>query len=217
MRALLDVVLPPACAGCRVSGSPLCRTCVRSLLPPFDPADRFAAPDAGVVVGDEFTVAIAAFAYAGTMRKALAALKYTGMSRLAEVLAGPALPALRRLNAISGPAALVPVPLHEERRRIRGYNQAALLARELGAATGLPVADALQRTRPTTKQHRLGRSARLANLRRAFGVRDGISVSGTVILIDDIITTTATLETCAAALRGAGAAAVFGFAIAREI
>lgn len=217
MRAVLDVLLPPACAGCGVSGALLCRTCARSLPPSFDPADRFAAADAGVVVGDEFAVAIAAFAYAGAMRKALVALKYTGASRLAAVLARPALPALRRVIAISGPAALVPVPVHEERRRIRGYNQADLLAKELAGIAGLPLVDLLLRTRATTKQHRLNRTARLANLRGAFEVREGLRVPQTLILVDDIITTTATLEACASVARAGGAEEVYALAIAREV
>lgn len=73
------------------------------------------------------------------------------------------------------------------------------------------------RTRPTTKQHRLDRAARLANLRGAFGVRAGASVQARVIVVDDIITTTATLEACASVLSEAGVAETYGFAIAREV
>ena len=75
----------------------------------------------------------------------------------------------------------------------------------------------LVRVRPTTKQHRLNRTARLANLRGAFSVAPGPRVPATVIIVDDIITTTATLEACASVLRIAGADAVYGFAIVREV
>ena len=153
------------------------------------------APDAAVVVGEALLLAIAAFAYGGPMRRALAALKYSGVSRLAPVLAGAALPALSRLRSVSGAAALVPVPVHLERRSARGYNQAELLARSLGDHAAMPLADCLVRVRPTTKQHGLDRTARLHNLRGAFAVAD--RVPRTVILVDDIITTTATLEACA--------------------
>ncbi len=218
MRALLDLLLPPACAGCRRSGSLLCGVCRASFAPPSDPLDRFVAPDAGVVVGEALWLAVAAFAYDGPMRRALWALKYSGTARLAPILADAAVPALRSLVAIAGtrpPPALVPVPVHRERLRARGYNQAELLAQALGRAAALTVAPVLERIRPTTKQHRLNRVARLHNLRGAFAAR--ARPPPVVILVDDIITTTATLEACASVLRAAGCEAVYGFALAREV
>ena len=212
---LLDLLLPPACAGCGRSGSLLCDRCAAAMQPAGDEENRFLAPDPGVVVGEALVLAMAAFAYDGPVRRALAALKYTGVSRLAPILATRAAPRLREVLAIAGPAALVPVPIHRDRLRERGYNQAALLAKALGRAAGRPVAEPLARSRPTTKQHRLNRSARLQNLRGAF-VATG-RPPATVILIDDIITTTATLEACASVLQERGAEAVYGFAIAREI
>jgi predicted amidophosphoribosyltransferase len=107
---------------------------------------------------------------------------------------------------------LGPVPGHAERRRERGYNPAELIGRALG-----PTVPLLERVRPTTKQHRLDRAARLANLRGAFRVASGVSVPSVAILVDDIITTTATLEACASVLREAGVEAVYGFAVAREV
>ncbi len=175
------------------------------------------APDAGVVIGEALQVALAAFAYEGPMRKALAGLKYGGTSRLAPILADAAAPALQRLLAIEGEATLVPVPVHAERRRARGYNQAELIARRLAEASRLPIGDLLVRARSTTKQHRLDRAARLKNLRGAFGIAPGVGVPGRVIVIDDIITTNATLEACASVLADAGCAAVYGFAIAQEV
>jgi len=184
---------------------------------PFRQEDRFVAADAGIALGDALLIGMAAFRYEGAMRRALAALKYTGASRVAVPLAVAAVPALRQLLAISGPALLVPVPVHIERRRVRGYNQAELIAVELGRVARLPVRLALERTRETTKQHRLDRAARLANLRDAFGTTTTLAPGTAVVIVDDIVTTTATLEACASALRDAGAAAVYGFAIAREV
>lgn len=209
--------MPPACAGCGSTGALLCNACLGRLEPPWRAEDRFAAPDGGVVIGDALSLALAAFAYAGPMRRALAALKYSGASRLAPILARAALPALDTLTVISGPAALVPVPVHPERKRERGYNQAELIARELAKRRGFHVAPVLERRRPTTKQHRLDRAARLANLRDAFAVATGLEAPSTVILVDDIITTTATLEACASVLKEAGTATVYGFAVAREV
>jgi ComF family protein len=178
------------------------------------PEDRFAAPDAGVVIGDALVLAVAAFVYEGPMRRALAALKYTGAARVAQPLADAARPALERLLAVAGPVPLVPVPVHAERRRSRGYNQAELIAHCLGGRD-LPVRPLLRRVRHTTKQHRLDRTARLRNMRGAFEPMGPSPAS--VVLVDDIMTTTATLEACAMALRAAGAADVYGFAIAREV
>ena len=215
--SLLDLLLPPACAGCGRPGAILCGACLGAFPHASRPDDRFVAPDPAVVVGDAMALAVAAFAYDGPLRRALAALKYGGASRVVPTLARAAAPALEALVAVAGPAVLVPVPVHRERQRVRGYNQAALLARALSAATGLRVEEPLERVRPTTKQHRLDRAARLANLRGAFAVRTGRARPGIAIVVDDIITTTATLEACASALRDAGADAVYGFAVAREV
>ncbi len=215
--ALLDLLMPPACAACGRSGSLLCRRCLGGFEAPSRPADRFLTPDPGLVVGDALSLAVAAFAYAGPMRRALAALKYSGAARLAPILARAAAPSLRHLCSIAGSATMVPIPLHLERRRARGYNPAELLALELGKLASLPMSDALHRARPTTKQHRLNRTARLHNLRGAFVVRRGVVAPPTVILVDDIVTTTATLEACASVLREAGCESVYGFAVAREV
>ena len=209
--------MPPACAGCGRSGAVLCPSCLESFQAPSRPADRFLSPDAGVVVGDALALAVAAFAYRGPLRKALAALKYSGTSRLAPVLGRAGEPALLRLLSVTGPAILVPVPLHIERRRARGYNQAELLARQLALLTAMPFADLLLRARPTTRQHRLNRAARLHNLRGAFALRPGAVAPQSVLLVDDIITTTATLEACASVLRTAGCEDVYGLAVAREV
>lgn len=218
MATLLDVLLPPACAACGRSGSLLCDGCRADFSPPSQPADRFVAADAGIVLGEALVLGMAAFAHAGPIRRALAALKYSGASRLAPILARAAEPELRPLVRLAGPdAVLVPVPVHRARRRERGYNQAELIARALGDRLGLVVHDALERTRPTTKQHRLDRAARLANLRGAFAIRGSARAPPTAILVDDIITTTATLEACASVLLDAGSEAVYGFAVAREV
>ena len=176
------------------------------------------AADPAIAIGQDLSLAVAAFAFEGPIRRALARLKYEGASRLAGPLSQAAMPTLRVLLQMTGAVPLVPVPVHRERLRERGYNQAELIARAMGSAIGLPVIDRLERVRPTTKQHRLDRAARLANLRAAFAVRAApTSMPAAVIVIDDIVTTTATLEACASVLRSAGVREVYGFAVAREI
>jgi ComF family protein len=226
----MDVLLPAACAGCGRYGAALCDACSAAFRPASRAEDRFLAPDPGVVVGDALELAIAAFAYEGPTRRTLARLKYGGAARLARPLAAAALPwldaLLRALPAADG-VTLVPVPVHAERLRQRGYNQAALLARQLGAGAGRPVAELLVRRRATTQQHRLDRSARLRNLREAFALAPPPPARAqqpalarpppAVVLIDDILTTSATLEACAAVLAEGGAGRIWGFAIAREL
>jgi len=196
----------------------LCRPCVAGLRPPAAPDDRFLAPDPGVVIGDALELAVAAFAYEGSLRRALAGLKYGSAAHVAHPLADRAASRFGDLAAVAGAAAvLVPVPIHPLRLRERGYNQAALLATGLSRATGMPTADLLFRQRATTRQHRLDRAARLRNLRDAFAVKADARAPPVAILVDDILTTSATLESCAAVLSAAGAAHVFGFAVAREV
>ncbi len=169
------------------------------------------------MVGTDVDLVVAAFRHDSAARRCLQRLKYGSASRLAMPLAEAALPAFDRLLAVSGPAALVPVPVHVVRARERGYNQARLLADALGTLRGLPVVDVLVRGRATHRQHGLDRSSRLANLRAAFSVRAGARVPARTILVDDILTTGATLEACAAALRAARPGSVYGFAVAREV
>ncbi|MEO6059224.1 MAG: ComF family protein [Candidatus Limnocylindria bacterium] len=213
----MELLLPPACAGCGRYGAVLCFACLTGMRPARAPEDRFSGADPGIVVGEALELAIAAFVHEGAMRRALQRLKYGGAAALAAPLAERALPALTDLLAmVDGEVALVPVPVHPERQRQRGYNQAALLAGELAPRIGLPVRDILVRTRPTARQHGLNRAARLHNLRGAFGLA-GPPPRGTAVLVDDILTTSATLEACAEVLRFGGATRVVGFAIAREV
>jgi ComF family protein len=214
---LLNALLPAACAGCGAYGAIWCRRCDRRLRPPSRFDDRFVAPDPAVVVGDGLEAAVAAFSYGGPLRHALAALKYRHAARVAEPLARRAAADLGRLLVLVPGAPLVPIPVHPSRLRERGYNQALLLAEALAGQAGLRVADILERRRPTAQMHRLDRGDRLRNLHGAFGVWPGRDPPPDVILVDDILTTSATLEACARALRAAGARRVLGFAIAREI
>ncbi len=214
--AILDLLLPPACAACGRFGSVVCAGCERSFTRP-DPGD-FVVADAGVVLGTALTVGIGAFVFTGAMRRALGRLKYAGAARSARPLAAAAAPALAPLVAVAGSGAvLVPAPLHPARQRQRGYNQAALLAAELAKVTGLPTADVLERHAATERMHHLDRAARLRNLRGAMRLAADTRSPRTAIVVDDILTTSATLEACASVLLEGGTESAYGFAIAREV
>ena len=124
----------------------------------------------------------------------------------------------KRDNPIQG-EVLVPVPLHTRRLRERGYNQSGLLAEKLGKLTALPVLDSnLYRSKDSLPQARTTNvEERRRNVERAFSCQPGKLQAKTVILVDDVCTSGATLESCAVALKAAGAVSVWGFTLAREI
>jgi ComF family protein len=112
---------------------------------------------------------------------------------------------------------VVPVPLHSRRLRERGYNQAALLAGEIGRTTEMTVVDdVLQRVRGTSPQVGLNAAQRRENVRGAFQCTNTSLRDRRVLLVDDVCTTGATMESCSMALREAGAIVVWGLALARE-
>ena len=146
----------------------------------------------------------------GAAREAVHALKYAGWWRVAEALAVP----MARLGMVTSETVLVPIPLNAARRRRRGYNQAEVLARALAVRTGASVeAQALGRSRATPTQTALTPEARRANVAGAFsavGVRGAV-----VVLVDDVLTTGATLAEAAVTLAEAGAASVGAITFAR--
>jgi competence protein ComFC len=112
---------------------------------------------------------------------------------------------------------VVPVPLHRQREREGGYNQADLIARPLARRLGLPYrAVLLMRTKPRPDKHILSLEERWDSVRGAFATRPGSKVDNLrVLLVDDVMTTGATLDACARALQGAGAKSVIGLTVAR--
>ena len=117
---------------------------------------------------------------------------------------------------VTRPDALMPLPLHRERLRRRGYDQALELARPLAQTLNLPLADELlQRSKPTSAQSRLDAAARTRNLRGAFRVMAGASMPAHIVLVDDVMTTGATLHAAAQVLLAAGAQRVDAWVCAR--
>jgi len=137
------------------------------------------------------------------------ALKYRGMKRVAPFLGARMVEALPRAAA-EGADAIVPVPLHRLRLRLRGFNQSLLLATEVSRAVGVPAVEGLLvRIRATAPQAGLQRAGRASNVEGAFRVALPEVVKGrSILLIDDVATTGATLRACAQALLRAGAARV---------
>ena len=212
----LDLALPASCAGCGREGAALCRDCAPALDVRLE-----AAPGVPIGLPADLPAPLLQLEwcapFTGVTRRALHALKYDGERRLAGPL-GAAL-ARRWARAGAGGGVLVPVPASPDRVRDRGYDQAALLASEAGRHLRLPVRVVVVRTRATTAQFDLDRAGRAANLGGAFRVAPGREpqIAGRwVVLVDDVVTTGATLAACAVALLDAGAAVVSGMAVARE-
>ncbi|NNJ09494.1 ComF family protein [Chloroflexales bacterium ZM16-3] len=201
---LLDLLFPDRCVACGRAGALLCERC-RSGLRPYPPE---APPDGldGVAV---------ACLYDGVVRKAIHRMKYSRMRRVAAPL-GDLL--ADHLLAHPQPAdALMSVPLHAGRMAERGFNQSEELAARLARRTGLPLVPGLLRCRDTGHQASLGRRARKANIEAAFVWAVHAVPPARVLLVDDVLTTGATLAACADALRAAGTREVRAVAIARSL
>jgi len=166
-----------------------------------------------------FVSAHAAFVHTGPLARAIHRFKYERHSELAiplaRALATVAAPWLVRLSQSS--PTLVPIPLHRGRLLRRGYDQAALLTRELARATRLPVqTDLLHRMRATRRQVGLTEAERTENLHRAFAVRGPVP-PGPLVLVDDVLTTGATATAASAAVHEAGARRVYVLTLARAV
>jgi ComF family protein len=218
----LDLALPARCAGCGREGEPVCRAC----LPALDARLELAA---GVPIGlpGELPAPLLQLEwcapFGGVVRRALHELKYGGERRLAEPL-GRAV-ARRWSAAAAGGDTIVPVPIHVDRLRMRGYDQAALIADVAARELGLPFAPVLERARSTIAQFDLDRRTRATNVTGAFRLRprprtvgplDELLAGRWIVLVDDVVTTGATLAECARPLLDAGALGVSAVTVARE-
>jgi ComF family protein len=156
------------------------------------------------------------FRYEGDVRRLVRAFKFGGEFSLGRTLAAYLAECYREHGLESD--VVTPVPLTGLRRRARGYNQAALMARELARGIEQPMVEALRRRRHSSPQAMsLTAEQRRLNVLEAFEPAKRADVSGMrVLLIDDVATTGATLNACAEVLRAMGAAQVVGLTLARE-
>jgi len=232
-RQLADLIFPPRCQVCgELRDSPFCETCrgeVEFIAEPlctccgvpFEPAIRRPQLCSECQTGRYFTGARAVGLYTGPMRDAILRYKFHGRRLLGPVFGGM----LADLALAGGPGglpfaaadAIVPVPLHSRRLAWRGFDQASLLCQPLAEGLGLPVwDDVLERTRDTTPQVQVRGRKRLQNVRGAFEARKTWRLGGrSVILVDDVFTTGATIIECARTLRKAGVADVYALTVAR--
>ncbi len=158
----------------------------------------------------------AAYLSRGPVREAVHRFKYDREFWMRRYLGAWLVEGFRAHYRVEEFDAVAPVPLHAVRRRWREFNQAAVLARALGAAVGLPVRDWLVRRRETEVQARLDREERRGNVRGAFVLAKGADAAKRrVLMVDDVFTTGSTVNECARVLLEAGAASVDALAVAR--
>jgi ComF family protein len=215
LRALASftahLLWPARCAACDVFVAPaagFCAACAATLAPIERSCPGCAAPEASTCACRRspfpFTVARAALLYGGAVVPAVVRLKHKERADVARALGRCLAPVLSSQGPVD---AVLPVPLHPRRLRSRGYNQAQALARAAARETGWPVwVDTLRRVRDTPILGSAAPERRRALVAGAFAVSRPARVRGlTLLLVDDVMTTGATLSACAHTLLGAGA------------
>lgn len=217
----LDWIFPPACGGCKARGLRWCDECMqntRLVTEPFCPRCGQSQVDDALCKScrnPQPFQAIRSWAFFdGPVRSAIHQLKYHRDIGLGEFFGGILLQLLNRYN---WPVEMiVPMPLSARRLSERGYNQSSLLALPVALGAKLPYSSgAVWRVRETRSQVDLSFEERQNNVAGAFAAKDRLVREKTVLLVDDVITSGATINACCRALIDAGAKAVYGLTLAR--
>ena len=220
---LLDLLYPPRCPICDsvvLPGEGICTACKKKVRPAVQPV----CMKCGKPLSDgrkeycrdcsrkkhAFIRGNALWVYENEVKSSIYRFKYQDRREYAKVYAWEIAKQHGKFMKSRGIGVIVPVPLHKKRKRRRGYNQAELLAKELGKLLGLPVrTDLLVRVRDTKPQKTLNDTERKNNLKEAFKTTENIVQLQYVLVVDDIYTTGSTLDAAASALIQAGAAGVY--------
>lgn len=227
-KSLLDFIFPLVCPGCNKRGAWICEECLLQ----FRPVEYYTCAVCGkrAIKGathrlcqDGYSLdrLMSIYQYQGPVRRAVHWLKYRDVTGLKDILVRLMWEEIGSLGLeFGGQAIVAPVPLHWQRGFKRGYNQAELLAKPLAENLGLAYQEnLLRRVRDTKSQIKLKRKERLENVAAAFEIpSDSLRhvKNRDVLLVDDVCTTGATLNSCAATLKQAGARYVWGLTLARD-
>jgi competence protein ComFC len=215
---IINLIYPPYCGACKKTLSAsnqtgVCGACIRQIK-------RHPKPDCRAA-GPSFTGARSACLYEGVLKELVHLFKYKNKRSLAALFAQYMLAFVKdEPSFIEGIELVTFVPLHRMRRRERDFNQSEALGRRIAAELGLPAADCLEKIRHTANQNELSRRVRLDNLKdafRALGRQAPLFRGRTILLVDDVMTTGATLDECSRTLLEAGAREVRCLTLARGI
>jgi ComF family protein len=204
LARLVSVLAPPLCVACGADAgraAPLCQVCRVQMR---------RAP--ATAVADGSLRCWAAFAYEGPAGALVRALKFGGRLAVADVMAAQ-IAAQAPPELLGG--VLVPVPVHPAHQRRRGLDHCHALARALARRTGLPLAACLEKAGDPRPQVGRGRRARVTGPAGSIAVKAAVEAPERALLVDDVITTGATLAACAAALRDGGCEQVAALVYAR--
>ena len=220
----LDLLFPPICGGCGQPGVHWCDNCLRLTKEIKPPICEICGQPMGVnMICNRCSSTVPQFKrlrswalYEGPVREAIKRLKYRQNMSLGVILADPLVDLLDELGWEID--LVIPVPLGVARLRERGYNQAVLIARPLALRTGLRYnSKGLTRIRETQSQVGLSYDQRRANVQNAFHGNRDLIVNRKILVIDDVATSSSTMDACGAALKKAGAEKVYGLTLARTI
>lgn len=220
----LDWLFPPRCAGCGGNGSRFCDDCLAKIQPITGKVCQICGqpnPSKSLCSWCEehkpsFTALRSWAPYSGALRQAILKLKYHRDVSLGEILSRPLIGLIKQLHWEVD--LLVPVPVSLARFKERGYNQVSLIAFPLALGSDIPYrARALTKIRETRSQVGLAAEERHKNVAKAFTANPRMVEGRRVLVVDDITTTSATMEACAVELSRAGASAVFGITLARSL
>lgn len=207
-----DLLFPPHCVFCgRVvsPGTRVCRKCAEETV--RTGGTRYMNLSAN---GENIRCA-ALYVYSGAVRKSIIDFKFNGRKEYARFYAEKLAEQVPESFPEVRFDAVTPVPISGERKRKRGYNQSELIARPLAGLLGVSCAELLYKKRDNPEQHMLDKKQRRRNVRGVYGAVGTRAEGKTVLLVDDIVTTGATLSECAGVLYGAGAKLVVCAAVAQ--
>ncbi|MCD8238154.1 MAG: ComF family protein [Clostridiales bacterium] len=205
---ILDIIYPKSCGLCGGlldfgSGNVLCKDCNRRL----EKADfPFKSSSGGISL----------FPYSGEIRKRIIELKYDGRTELCSLFGFLMAEAFKKSGLTADFDEVLAVPASKKGFKARGYNQAELMAQEVGRYLNIPTGSELVRIKETLPQNKLDQSKRAENIKGAFGVTGDLR-NKKILLIDDIYTTGSTINECKRTLMSAGAESIFYITAAKTV
>ena len=210
---LLDLLFPPRCVFCGeviAPGRQVCKACAREIVP-VPTVRRMNLSKSGKNIP-----CVVLYPYAGKVRDSVIRFKFGGEKSYAGFYSERMVSHIAKLCPETAFDWVVPVPISAQREKQRGYNQSKLIARKIAAAMNIRCSECLEKTRDNPEQHKLNKTERRKNVAGAYQVSGSEAAGRKILLVDDIVTTGATLSECAETLYRSGADSVVCTAVAES-